>query len=111
MTINTNLVMCINTLHYILILFILIAPFIPILWIKEYILTLLLFMMFHYITNYGKCGLTQMEYLVMGEKYKEGFLYRTIKPVITVPEHYFDSFLYILHIFIIIILTIQLYIL
>ena len=50
------------------------------------------------MTNYGKCGLTELEYLFKGEKYQEGFIYKTVKPIITVPENYFNNLLYIFHI-------------
>ena len=41
-------------------------------------------------------------------KYKEGFLYRLIKPILTTPEEYVNKYIYLLHILWIIILFVQL---
>ena len=60
------------------------------------------------ITNFGKCGLTELEYAIRGEKCKEGFIYRLVKPIITVPEKYFDQHLYWVHVLWILILGYQL---
>ena len=70
---------------------------------------MLLFLLLQYSTNYGKCTLTQLEYLIMGEKYQEGFLYRLINPVIKRDENYFNYYYYIFHFLFIIILIYQLY--
>lgn len=101
------IVLLIQGLHLLLIGSLAISIFIPNIQFKIFCLTLLVFMLFHYITNYGKCGLTQLEYLFMGEKYKEGFLYRLIKPVITIPEEYFNKHFFYVHIIYIIILFYQ----
>ena len=97
----------IQGLHLLLIGSLASSIFIPNIQFKILCVTLLVFMLFHYITNYGKCGLTQLEYLFMGEKYKEGFLYRLIKPVITIPEEYFNKYFFYIHIIYIIILIYQ----
>jgi hypothetical protein len=98
----------IQLLHFILVAIISFSIFLPFTEIKYNSLVLLIYILFQYLTNYGKCGLTQLEYYIMGEKYQEGFLYRLIKPVITVSESYFDNYLFILHIIYIIILAYQL---
>jgi hypothetical protein len=98
----------INLLHALLIIFLCLSIFIDNNEIKNNALVLLIFIFFHYITNYGKCGLTQIEYLYMGEEYKSGFMYRLINPIITVPESYFNKCYYFIHITWIIILLIQL---
>lgn len=98
----------INLLHALLIIFLCTSIFIDNYKIKNNALVLLIFIFFHYITNYGKCGLTQIEYLYMGEEYKSGFMYRLINPIITVPESYFNKCYYFIHITWIIILLIQL---
>jgi hypothetical protein len=103
------IVKLIQILHMILILFICSSLVINHTRMKEISLTILIFIFFQYITNYGKCGLTQMEYLIMGENYQEGFLYRLINPIIQVPENYFDKYLFKVHILFIIILSYQLY--
>ncbi len=71
-------------------------------------LSILILTLFQFITNYGRCGLTELEYLFKGEKYKEGFVYRVVKPVITMPEDYFDRYFYLVHVLLIIILWKQL---
>ena len=100
--------MIIKIIHALLLLFIASSIIIPIKQYKLYALTLLLFILFHHITNYGKCGLTEIEYIFTREKYKEGFMYRLIKPIITIPEKYFDNMLYIIHFIWILILFLQL---
>ena len=98
----------IQLLHLILIITILISVFIPNLKLKKLSITLLLFIFFQFITNFGKCGLTELEYAIRGEKCKEGFIYRLVKPIITVPEKYFDQHLYWVHVLWILILGYQL---
>ena len=56
------------------------------------------------MTGYKHCGLTSLEYMIMGKKYKEGFMYRLIMPIITIPESYFDEYILCIHILYIIIL-------
>jgi hypothetical protein len=99
----------INFLHLLLVFGLVISIFVPNKDYKIICLVLLTYILFQYLTNYGRCGLTEIEYLFKREKYKEGFLYRLIKPVITLPEKYFDKYLYIIHIFWIISLGIQIY--
>ena len=102
------LIKIINLLHLLLILTIISSIIIPYKKLKELIFTLLIFIFVQYITNYGKCGLTEIEYLLKGEKYQEGFIYRLIKPIITISEKYIDMYLYMVHIFWIFILGYQL---
>ena len=102
------LVKIIKILHILLILYIVLSVVIPNKQIKEYSLVLLLYLLFQYITNFGKCGLTQLEYYFMGEKYEEGFMYRLINPVLKVSEVYFENYLFLLHIIYIVILSYQL---
>jgi len=97
----------IQLLHLLLVASISLSIFLPFAQLKYYSLVLLVYILFQYVTNYGKCGLTQLEYYIMGEKYQEGFLYRLIKPVITVSESYFDNYVFLLHIIYIIILSYQ----
>jgi hypothetical protein len=97
----------INFLHIILILFLSLSIFIDNYRIKKPAFILLILIFGQYITNYGRCGLTEIEYLFMRENYKEGFMYRLIKPVITLPEAYFNKYYYVLHILWIFILWVQ----
>lgn len=108
----------IQILHLLLIITIFISIFIPIdlvinnyqfgYNIKIYVLIFLLFLLAQYLTGYQRCGLTEWEYRFKKEKYKEGFLYRLIKPVITIPENYFRKYLIVLHLLWIAILVYQL---
>jgi hypothetical protein len=98
----------IQLLHLVLIITIFSSVFIPEKEIKKLSFTMLLFIFAQFITNYGKCGLTELEYTLRGEKYKEGFIYRLIKPIITVPEEYFEKHLYWIHVLWILILGYQL---
>lgn len=75
---------------------------------KLWIFILLVFLLMQYLTGYQRCGLTEFEYFIKKENYKEGFLYRLIKPVITIPESYFDKYVVYLHIVWVIILGYQL---
>ena len=98
----------IQLLHLIIVLGAVGSVFIPNIQFKHLALTFLLFIFAQYITNYGKCGLTEIEYAIRGEEYKEGFIYRLIKPIITVPEKYFNEHLYWIHLIWIFILGYQL---
>ena len=94
----------INLLHGLFIFGLFISVFIDNYQIKNIALSLLILILIQFITNYGRCGLTEIEYLFKREKYKEGFIYRLVKPIITMPEHYFNKYIHILHILWIIIL-------
>jgi hypothetical protein len=67
------------------------------------------YLLFQYLTGYQKCGFTQLEYMIMGQEYEKGFLYRIINPIIKVPEHYFDKWLFVIHILYVFILILQIY--
>jgi hypothetical protein len=99
----------IKIIHLIIVIGIAISPFIDNLTFKKNILTLLVFLLFQYLSGYERCGLTELEYLFMGEKYKEGFIYRIINPIIKIPEAYFDKCLIIIHVIYTIILYLQIY--
>lgn len=94
----------INLVHQILVLGLFISVGVDNYAYKKLAFTLLLFILAQFITNYGKCGLTELEYLFKGEKYEEGFIYRIVKPIITVPENYFNNLYYVGHILWIVIL-------
>ena len=94
----------INLAHYVLIFGLVISVFVNNYVYKKFALTLLIFILAQFITNYGRCGLTELEYLFKGKKYQEGFIYRLVKPVITVPENYFDNLYFLGHILWIVIL-------
>ena len=75
---------------------------------KQIALALLIFFMFRYMTGYKKCFLTEIEHMILKKKYKEGFIYRLLKPYFNMPEYYFKKRLFIVHVFYIIILMVQL---
>lgn len=87
----------IQLLHIILIISIVSSVFINNIELKKFTLGILILLFIQYVTNYGRCGLTEIEYMVLGEKYKEGFIYRLIKPVIDVSEEYVEYNIIILH--------------
>jgi len=103
------IVSIIRLIHLIIVGLISISPFLDFEIIKRYSFIFLIYLLFQYISGYQKCGLTRFEYMIMGEKYKEGFLYRLINPMISVREDYFEKYLVIVHCIYIIILFIQLY--
>lgn len=98
----------IQLIHLAIVIAVISSVFVPNYQLKKYSFTFLIFIFIQWITNYGKCGLTELEYILKGEKYKEGFIYRIIKPIITIPEKYFTNYLYLVHIIWIIILALQL---
>jgi len=99
----------IQLLHLILVIFLVSSVFVTNYQVKKYAFTFLIFIFIQYITNYGKCGLTELEYVFKGDKYQEGFIYRIVKPIISVPEKYFKNYLYLTHIIWTIILALQLW--
>jgi hypothetical protein len=98
----------IKLIHLIIVFLIAIAPIYPNMLLKKTVFIFLLYLFFQYITGYEKCGLTVLEYVVMGEKYQEGFIYRIINPIIKVPEKYFEQYLFYIHSIYIVILYMQL---
>jgi hypothetical protein len=96
-------------LHLLLVIIIAVSPYIDNFTIKNYSLIFLIYLLLQYLTGYQKCGLTQLEYMVKQEDYKEGFLYRLITPLITVREDYFTNYLLVVHLIYILILGYQLY--
>jgi len=98
----------INLIHFIIVFLILISPFVNSLFLKKNVLIFLIYLLFQYITGYEKCGLTELEYIFMGQDYQHGFLYRIINPLIKVPENYFDKLLIVIHLIYVFVLYKQL---
>jgi hypothetical protein len=88
----------IQFIHFILVLGVISSVFVPNYELKKYAFVFMIFIFIQYITNYGKCGLTELEYIFKGQDYQEGFIYRIVKPIITIPEKYFENYLYLIHI-------------
>jgi len=93
-------------LHISLLYAIALSPFIKDYEYKKIILILLIFLCSQYLTNYGKCGLINIEKFFLKEKFKKGFVFRLIKPIICYKrnifyQHYFELVLiYILVLYI-----------
>lgn len=102
------LVNIIKLIHLLIVLAVISAPFINNYAFKENVFVFLIYLLLQYISGYERCGLTELEYLIMGEKYQEGFIYRLIKPMITLPEHYFDRYTFGIHIIFLYVLYYQL---
>ena len=101
------IVKIIQLIHLILVILMFISIFIPSYKFKKFILLILLFALFHHITNNGKCGLTELEYYITGKPHEHGFIYRLLKPFLKMDEKYISNNLYMLHILYIIILIYQ----
>jgi hypothetical protein len=99
----------INIIHLLLILLIIASPFINNHTLKLNVLVLLFYILYQNVIGTGQCGLTKIEYLIMGRKYEQGFLYRIIHPMFNLPEKYFDSYVIIIHITLMLILLYQVY--
>lgn len=95
-------------LHCILLYCIAISPFVNDLHYKKIILILLIFICIQFLTNYGKCGLINIERFFLKEKFKEGFVYRLIKPVISHKHNIFYKEYFEIVLIYILILWIQL---
>jgi hypothetical protein len=92
------LLLFIRFIHYAIITALAISPFVPWPAYRNAAGVFLIYLLLQYLTGYKKCGLTILEYLILGKNYESGFLYRTIMPLITIPEHYFDKALIIIHV-------------
>ena len=93
----------IDTIHIILIITVLLSPLLKSSLIKELVLILLVFISIHYITKYGKCGLINIERYFLGENFKNGIVYRLIKPVISYKNNiFYEKFFWLIIIYIVI---------
>lgn len=102
------LVTLIRLIHFGLIVGIILSIFIPSIAYKKVILAILILLFLQYIFSWGRCSLTELEYMILGEnEYKNGFIYRIVNPIITVNEAWFDCYLYLIHLLLIVILIIQ----
>jgi hypothetical protein len=99
----------IKILHLLFYLLILFSPFIDDCVIKLNVYIMLLFIWFHFISKYGKCGIINIERIFLKEHFKDGFFYKLIKPIIDYRKNIFFEKLYHLLLIYILILTIQIY--
>ena len=92
-------------LHIILFLFFILSPFVDDCAWKINSLILLVFILFHFIFKYGKCGIINIERFFLKENFKNGFCYRLIKPVISHKNNiFYEQYFNILVLYIIILL-------
>jgi len=104
------LVWLIRIVHLLIVIGVIVSVFINNCRFKQLALVLLIFLLVQYMLGYEKCGLTELEYWILGEKkYKQGFMYRLINPMIKVPETYFSNGLIYAHLLWIAILVYQIY--
>jgi len=94
--------------HIILFYIIALSPLIKDCYLKKIILVVIVFLFFQYILKYGKCGIINIERLFLKEKFKEGFFYRLIKPIISYKQNIIYKNYFILIIVYILILFVQL---
>jgi hypothetical protein len=93
-------------LHISLIYAVALSPFINNYEYKKIVLIFLIFLCGQFLTNYGKCGFISIERFFLKEKFKQGFVYRLIKPIVCYKrnifyQHYFELVLiYILILYI-----------
>jgi hypothetical protein len=79
----------IKTAHILYGFLLLVSPFIDDCQYKVFSLIFISFMTLHFITKYGKCGLINIEMLLLKDKYREGILFNTIRPVISYKHNIF----------------------
>ena len=75
------------------------SPLITDCYIKKLILVLMMFLSLQYVSKYGKCGLINIERFLIEKvlkkkNFKEGFIYRLIKPLVCYKQNviYKNSF-------------------
>jgi hypothetical protein len=79
----------INILHITLLLFLGLSIFIKNKNVKMSSLIILIFISLHFITKYGKCGLINIEKFILKDNFRNGFLFRLMRPVIYYKNNYF----------------------
>lgn len=95
--------------HIILLYGIALSPVINDCHYKNLILVFLLFILLQFTLKYGKCGLINIERFFLKEKFKQGFVFRLIKPLICYKRNpFYSQFYYLLLLYIFILFT-QLY--
>ena len=94
--------------HIILFYTVALSPLIKDCYLKKIILILIIFLCIQYVTKYGKCGLINIEKFFLKEKFKQGFIYKLIKPIICYKQNIIYKNYFKLIIIYMIILYIQL---
>jgi hypothetical protein len=88
---------------------ILVSPIVDDIQLKKIALILLGFIVLHFITKYGKCGFISIERYFLKDKFRDGFLFKLIKPVISYKNNMFYHYFFHLMIIYLIVLYFQLY--
>ena len=101
---NDIILLCHIVLFYTLTL----SPLITDSYLKKIILILIMFLSIQNVSKYGKCGVINCEKFFLKEKFKQGFFYRLIKPVICYKQNIVYKNYFMLTIIYMIILYIQL---
>jgi len=83
---NDNIIII---LHSIILYFIIISPLIDNYELKRLVFFFLIFISIHFFTKYGKCGLINIERLFLKDNFKNGFLFKLIKPLICYKRNIF----------------------
>ena len=99
----------IRLFHILFVVSCLFAPFVEDCEFKLLMFILTTFTLFHYLLKHGKCGLINIERFFLGDDFKNGIVYRLIKPIISYKNNIFYEKLMFLHITIICVLFYQLY--
>jgi hypothetical protein len=99
----------IKLFHILFVVSCLFAPIVEDCEFKLLMFILITFTLVHYILKHGKCGLINIERFFLGDDFKNGILYRLIKPIISYKNNIFYEKLMFLHIAIICVLFYQLY--
>lgn len=99
----------INYIHLILLVCLMISPFVDDCGLKLNAFILITFIILHFITKYGKCGIINIERFFLKDDFKNGFFYLLIKPVISYKNNIFYENLFSLLVLYSIILFIQIY--
>ena len=98
------------TLIHITILYgIIISPLVNDYYYKKLILIFLIFLCFQFLSKYGKCGLINMEKYFLKDNFKNGIVYRIIKPIICYKINPFYKYYFEIILLYIFILFMQLY--
>jgi hypothetical protein len=98
----------IDIIHLLLFITIVISPLVNNHKLKKMILLLLLFILFHFLTKYGKCGIINIERIFLKNEFKNGFFYKLIRPIISYKKNYIYQNLFLFHLIYIFILFYQL---
>lgn len=99
----------INIIHLIFVLLMLSSIFINSWFLKSNALVFYIFIFLHFITKYGKCGIINIERYFLKDRFRDGYAFKIIKPVISYKNNFvYDSLIEILPLYIFI-LIIQLY--